>query len=164
MLSAIYKDSGTKMDVSELLKTLPGLEKTALRQKWQELFNKPAPQHLRKEFMVRILAYRIQENAFGGLSTMTRRRLKQIAISLENGNDNLKGGQRPIKPGTRLIREWQGKTHTVSVLETGFEFQGSRYRSLSEIARLITGARWSGPLFFGLRPGPAKVQGASNDC
>lgn len=140
MLSAIYKDSGTKMDVSELLKTLPGLEKTALR------------------------AYRIQENAFGGLSTMTRRRLKQIAISLENGNDNLKGGQRPIKPGTRLIREWQGKTHTVSVLETGFEFQGSRYRSLSEIARLITGARWSGPLFFGLRPGPAKVQGASNDC
>jgi hypothetical protein len=71
------------MDVSDLLKTLPGMGKTALCQKWQELFNKPAPQHLRKEFMVRILAYTIQENAFGGLSATTRRRLSQIATSLE---------------------------------------------------------------------------------
>ena len=150
------------MDVSELLKTLPGMDKTALCKKWQELFNKPAPQHLRKEFMVRILAYKIQENAFGGLSATTRRRLKQIAISLENGNNKLKVDQRPIKPGTRLIREWRGKTHTVSVAETGFEFQGSRYRSLSEIARLITGTRWSGPLFFGLKPGLSKTPGVSN--
>jgi hypothetical protein len=151
------------MDVSELLQALPAMDKAALCKKWQELFNKTAPKHLRKEFMVRILAYKIQENAFGGLRTTTRRRLKQIAISLENGNSKLKAGQRPIKPGTRLIREWRGKTHTVSVSETGFEFQGSRYRSLSEIARLITGTRWSGPLFFGLRPSPGKVQGVPND-
>jgi hypothetical protein len=150
------------MDVSDLLKTLPGMGKTALCQKWREVFNKAEPQHLRKEFMVRILAYRIQETAFGGLSTMTRRRLNQIAISLENGNNKLKVGQRPIKPGTRLIREWRGKTHSVSVVEAGFEFQGTRYRSLSEIARLITGTRWSGPRFFGLRPGLAKVQGVAN--
>ena len=77
--------------------------------------------------------------------------MTQIAISLEGGNTNLKVSQRPIKPGTRLIRQWQGKTHTVSVAETGFEFRGSRYRSLSEIARLITATRWSGPLFFGLK-------------
>jgi hypothetical protein len=150
------------MDVSDLLKTLPGMGKTALCQKWQELFNKTAPKHLRREFMVRILAYKIQENAFGGLSATTRRRLRQIAISLENGNHKLKVDQRPIKPGTRLIREWRGKTHTVSVAETGFEFQGSRYRSLSEIARLITGTRWSGPLFFGLKPGLTKTPGVSN--
>jgi Protein of unknown function (DUF2924) len=150
------------MDVSEFLKTLPRMGKTALCEKWLELFNKTAPNRLRKEFMVRILAYKIQENAFGGLSTTTRRRLKQISISLENGNSKLQIDPHPIKPGTRLIREWQGKTCKVSVTETGFEFQGSRYRSLSEIARLITGTRWSGPLFFGLRKGSQKVQGVSN--
>jgi hypothetical protein len=150
------------MDVSELLKALPGMDKTALCKKWLELFNKAAPKHIRREIMVRILAYKIQETAFGGLSATTRRRLRQIATSLENGNDKLKVDQRPIKPGTRLIREWRGKTHTVSVAETGFEFQGSRYRSLSEIARLITGTRWSGPLFFGLKAGLAKMPGVSN--
>src|SRR5579862_10056450 len=98
------------MAVSELLSTLPKMGKTTLCQKWQELFNKTAPPHLRKEFMVRILAYKIQENAFGGLSTATRRRLRQISTSLENGNNKLKVDQRPIKPGTRLIREWRGKT------------------------------------------------------
>src|SRR3954447_4743056 len=137
------------MEISELLKTLPGMSKPALCEKWLELFNKTAPKRLRKEFMVRILAYKIQENAFGGLTTTTRRRLKQISISLENGNGKLQMERRPVKPGTRLIREWQGKTYKVSVTATGFEFQGSRYRSLSEIARLITGTRWSGPLFFG---------------
>ena len=152
------------MEISELLKTLPGMSKTALCKQWQELFNKTAPKRLRREFMVRILAYKIQENAFGGLSTTTRRRLKQISISLENGNGKLQMERRPIKPGTRLIREWQGKTYKVSVTEMGFEFQGSQYRSLSEIARLITGTRWSGPLFFGLRKGPQKVQGVSNGC
>lgn len=150
------------MAVSELLQALPGMDKSALCKKWQELFYKPAPKHLRKEFMVRILAYKIQENAFGGLSTTTRRRLRQIAISLENGNNKLKVDQHPIRPGTRLIREWRGKTHTVSVAETGFEFQGKRYSSLSEIARLITGTRWSGPLFFGLKPGLTKTPGVSN--
>jgi hypothetical protein len=150
------------MDISEILKALPGMDKATLCKKWQELFNKTAPKHLRKEFMVRIIAYKMQEEAFGGLSTTTRRRLKQIAISLKNGNDKPNVDLRPIKPGTRLIREWRGKTHTVSVAETGFEFQGSRYRSLSEIARLITGTRWSGPLFFGLKPRLAKVQGVPN--
>ena len=152
------------MEISELLKTLPGMSKTALCEKWLELFNKTAPKRLRRELMVRILAYKIQENAFGGLSTTTRRRLKQISISLENGNGELQMERRLIKPGTRLIREWRDKTYKVSVTETGFEFQGSRYRSLSEIARLITGTRWSGPLFFGLRKGPQKVQGVSNGC
>jgi len=150
------------MDVSGLLKILPKMGKTALCKRWQELFNSAAPKHLRKEIMVRILAYRIQENAFGGLNTATRRRLTQIAISLEGGNTNLKVGHRAIKPGTRLIREWRGKTHTVSVAEKGFEFQGSRYRSLSVIARRITGTSWSGPLFFGLKARQSKVEGASN--
>src|SRR6476646_8064002 len=108
------------MNVSEFLQALPGMDKTALRKKWQEIFNKTAPQHLRKEFMVRILAYTIQEKAFGGLSVTTRRRLRVIATSLENGNYKRNVEQRPIRPGTRLIREWRGKTHTVAVTETGF--------------------------------------------
>jgi hypothetical protein len=147
--------------IANRLDSLAKMSTAEMGDLWLELFGGP-PVRVRRELLIRILAYKIQEQAFGGLSTRTRRRLKQIAISLENGNSKLKIDQGPIKPGTRLIREWRGKTHTVSVTETGFEFQGSQYRSLSEIARLITGTRWSGPLFFGLRTGLPKVQGVSN--
>jgi hypothetical protein len=148
--------------VANRLDSLAKMSTAEMGDLWLELFGGSPPVKVRRELRIRILAYKIQEQAFGGLSTRTRRRLKQIAISLENGNSKLNIDQGPIKPGTRLIREWRGKTHTVSVTETGFEFQGSQYRSLSEIARLITGTRWSGPLFFGLRPGLPKVQGVSN--
>jgi hypothetical protein len=147
--------------IANRLDSLAKMSTAEMGDLWLELFGGP-PVRVRRELLIRILAYKIQEQAFGGLSTRTRRRLKQIAISLENGNSKLNIAQGPIKPGTRLIREWRGKSHTVSVTETCFEFQGSQYRSLSEIARLITGTRWSGPLFFGLRPGLSKVQGGPN--
>lgn len=150
------------MEVSEQLKTLPGMAKAALCKRWQELFKSAAPKRLRKEIMLRILAYRIQEEAYGGLNPKIRKRLHQIAGSMSNNPKAAIADTARAKPGTRLIRSWQGKTHTVTIEESGYQYQGRRYRSLSEIARLITGTRWSGPLFFGLKKRPSKVAGVSN--
>jgi hypothetical protein len=98
----------------------------------------------------------MQEQAYGGLSTATRKRLNELSRKFEaNANAHLSDVPR-IKPGTRLIRDWRGQTHRVTVLEKGFEYAGKRHASLSRIARLITGTRWSGPLFFGLRDRHAK--------
>lgn len=139
------------MNVSERLKTLLGMSKAALCQLWEELFNKPVPERIRKELMVRILAYRIQEQAFGGLNPKIRRRLDQIAGALGKNQNAAIANMARLKPGTRLIRSWQGKTHTVTIEESGYQYQGRQYGSLSEIARHITGTQWSGPLFFGLK-------------
>jgi hypothetical protein len=98
-----------------------------------------------------MLAYRIQERAYGGLSPVTRKRLHQLARRLEADPNAKLCGEVRIKPGTRLIRDWRGQPHCVTVLENGYEYAGKRYPTLSQIARLITGTRWSGPLFFGLR-------------
>jgi hypothetical protein len=104
--------------------------------------------------MIRFLAYRIQEQACGPLSVTSERRLRQLAGELE-GDSSLKApSARKIQAGTRLVREWQNQVHLVNVEAKGFEYRGTRYRSLSEIARRITGTRWSGPLFFGLKNKP----------
>jgi hypothetical protein len=95
------------MDVSERLKTLPGMSKVALSQLWEELFHKPVPARIRKELIVRILAYRIQEQAFGGLNRKTRRRLDQIACALGKNQNTAIANMARSKPGTRLIRVLQ---------------------------------------------------------
>jgi hypothetical protein len=105
-----------------------------------------------------MLAYRIQELEHGGLSTKTRNRLRQLAKAFESNPECPMPIAIRIKPGTRLIRQWQGKTHEVTVAESSYEYRGARYSSLSEIARLITGTRWSGPLFFGLKKNRSKEQ------
>jgi DUF2924 family protein len=133
------------MSVSERLKSLQGMNKAALCGVWRELFNEDAPRQVRKELLIRILAYRIQEQAFGGLSVATRRRLRELAQAFRRDPKALLPGTRTVKPGTRLLRQWQGKTHQVTVRDTGYEYEGKRHASLSEIARLITGTRWSGP-------------------
>src|SRR5678810_1191287 len=120
------------MDVAERLKTLPGMSKTALSHLWEELFNKPVPERLRKELMVRILAYRIQEQAFGGLSPKIRRRLDQIAGALGKNQNTAIANMARSKAGTRLFRSWQGKAHTVTIEESGYQCLGGQYRSLSE--------------------------------
>jgi hypothetical protein len=150
------------MDLSERLKSLPGLDKPALCKLWSELFKEPVPIGVRRELVVRILAYRLQEQAFGDLSPASHRRLRQIAAHIESGKGNPTAESQRIKAGTRLIREWQGKKHIVTVAQTGYEYQGTRYGSLSEIARHITGTRWSGPLFFGLKAAGSKRNGAQN--
>ena len=93
--------------------------------------------------MIRAVAYQLQERAFGGLTAATRRRLTGAAPSARPS--------RAARPGTVLLREWQGVTHQVTVIEEGVLYRGERHRSLSAVARVITGSRWSGPLFFGLK-------------
>jgi hypothetical protein len=131
------------------LKTTPT---PGLKKMWQELFDTEPPAYNRR-FLENRLAYRIQELAYGGLSRATLERLEVLAEALDGG-DVMKRRQRvkdrPIT-GTRLIREWQGIEHCVTVLDNGFEYQGRPYRSLSAIARAITGTRWNGLIFFGLK-------------
>jgi Protein of unknown function (DUF2924) len=146
-------DSLVSIDLEEEIASLPALSKTELLTKWRERLKQPPPSHLNKPILVPLLAYRLQEQAFGGLKPTYKRRLRELADSFErnpNGVANAVSSAR-IKPGTRLIRQWDGQTHQVTVVEEGFEYKGERYKSLSEIARLITGTRWSGPLFFGLK-------------
>jgi hypothetical protein len=100
--------------------------------------------------MLRALAYRIQEQALGGLDRTTHRRLDRATADLSAGRP-LAAPAPKIKPGTRLLREWQGAVHEVIVLERGVEYRDRTWPSLSAVAREITGTRWSGPRFFGLK-------------
>jgi hypothetical protein len=137
--------------VEEQLEILPSLPRADLAKLWQRLFNSPPNPKLRKPALIRFLAYRIQEQAYGSLSAATERRLRLLEGAIA-GHTVLKSSSVPkIHPGTRLVREWQNQVHLVNVETGGYDYRGVRYRSLSEIARLITGTRWSGPLFFGLK-------------
>jgi Protein of unknown function (DUF2924) len=136
---------------SERLITLPNLSKTALRELWKQLFNRSPPSPMRRHLMVPILAYRLQEQAFGSLSSASRARLRHLARAFEVNSSGSTADIPILKPGTRLVRQWRDQVHLVNVEASGYEYQGARYQSLSEIARLITGTRWSGPLFFGTK-------------
>ena len=123
-----------------------------LKQQWRELFGREPPPHNRAYLQSR-LAYRIQELAYGGLKAETLDRLQTLGEQLDGGNivlRRIRGDDRPVA-GTRLIRQYQGVEHTVTVLTDGYEWQGTPYRSLSAIARAITGTRWNGWAFFGLK-------------
>lgn len=122
-----------------------------LQQEWRELFGRPAPLNMRRDLLFRFVAYKTQEVAFGGLRQRTRKRLVEIARALEK-NPHAQILDTPVaKLGTCLIRQWKGVVHVVTVFEEGYEYKNKRYANLSEIARLITGTRWSGPVFFGLK-------------
>jgi len=131
------------------LKTTPT---PVLKSRWRELFGKDAPPYNRR-FLESRLAYRIQELAYGGLKPETIARLGELAKELDVGNRakmRRRVQDRPIV-GTRLLREWRGVEHCVTVTNDGFEYQGRPYKSLSAIARAITGTRWNGWVFFGLK-------------
>ncbi|NGQ92914.1 DUF2924 domain-containing protein [Rhodobacter sp. HX-7-19] len=133
------------------LKTAPV---TALKQQWRDLFGSEPPPFNRRYLESR-LAYRIQELAYGGLKPETVRRLEELGEELYGGGDRRKSSHRfdrdrPIT-GTRLLREWQGVEYVVTVTAEGFDWQGRPYQSLSAIARAITGTRWNGWVFFGLK-------------
>jgi len=145
--------SKTSTDVAQQLKRLLEIRAPELRALWRETFGRPHPGYVHKDFLVRALGYHIQEKAYGGLSPATRRRLLKLARDIESGAKIALFEAPKIKPGTRLVRGWRGDTHVVTVLEEGFEYRDKRYGSLSEIARLVTGTRWSGPAFFGLKAG-----------
>jgi hypothetical protein len=123
-----------------------------LKVQWRELFaSEPPP--FNRQYLVTRLAYRIQELAYGGLKPETIRRLEKLGEDLDGGNPIKRRIRTDIKPitGTRLLREWQGVEHVVTVTADGFEWQGRPYQSLSSIARAITGSRWNGWVFFGLK-------------
>jgi hypothetical protein len=140
------------------LQQLPIVDRKALQALWLELFGNSPHHKLRRELLVPILAYRLQEKAFGGLKPSTCKRLRHLAEEFAEGRKPSENGPRTLKAGSRIIREWQGQLHEVSVLDTGFEYRGQHYHSLSEIARQITGTHWSGPLFFGLKKRSETVQ------
>jgi hypothetical protein len=131
------------------LKTTPMPD---LKKQWRDLFETEPPPYNRT-FIETRLAYRIQELAYGGLKPQTRARLAALAEQLGEGKGKQRKRRDDDRPvaGTQLIREWQGVEHVVTVVVDGFEYEGRRYRSLSSVARAITGTQWNGPLFFGLR-------------
>jgi hypothetical protein len=140
-----------KPDLEAQLSRLPSLETCELRKLWRELFQNPPHPKLRRELLIPILAYRLQEKALGGMKPSIARRLRTIADELASGRRNPRNSQLAPRPGTRMVRQWQGKLHEVVTLESGYSYEGQKYTSLSEIARAITGTRWSGPAFFGLK-------------
>jgi hypothetical protein len=137
--------------LSQQIATLPSLTKTQLLAIWAENFSKDLPPNLRKELMVPILAYRMQEREFGGLSHAARRRLREVAVSLRTDKPSQERPDSAPQTGTRLLRVWRGETHEIIATGSSYEYRGQTYSSLSKIAREITGTRWSGPLFFGVR-------------
>ena len=128
---------------------------------WSQWFETRPPAHMRQSLLVRALAYRMQEREYGGLSDAARKRLRALAhVRCPQPIAN-KPNTPQVLPGTHVIREWGQETHQVTVEAVGFVYRGQRYRSLSEIARKITGTRWSGPAFFGVqRPatGPSETR------
>jgi hypothetical protein len=142
--------------IDQRLADLPSLSKTAIRELWKRLFSTPPPPQLRRRLMIPILAYRLQEQAFGPLRAASRGRLCQLARAFENNSDAAVSSIPSIRTGTRLVRQWGDQVHLVNVENNGYEYQGARYQSLSEIARLITGTHWSGPLFFGIKSDQTK--------
>ena len=137
--------------IQEALQRLPTLGRVELRAEWRHLYGTDAPIRLGRALLIAAIAYRMQQQVLGGLRPELRRRLRQIADAARHGAEIALDAPR-LKPGTRLLREWQGRTHEVVVVADGFLWQQAHYRSLSQIAREITGTRWSGPVFFGLKP------------
>src|SRR5256885_2069265 len=133
----------SNLSISDRLSSLPHSPKSALVELWQQLF-KTDPPDMRKDLLVQFLAYRLQENEFSELSDRSHRRIGELANSIAASSKSV-SPKLAIKPGTRLIRQWKDQVHVVNVEDGNFEYRGARYESLSEIARLITGTRWSGP-------------------
>lgn len=121
-------------------------DRNALREQWRKAFGRPPPKYMSTNFMQGVLGWEEQAKQRGGLSAKTKRSLRAIA----KGKTVARAIPRNISPGTHLVREWNGRTYQVEVLEQGFQMDGRRYGSLTAIAKKITGVNWSGPRFFGL--------------
>ena len=146
------------------LTALTVMDSDGLRREWRRLYRSHPPKRAGRDLLARAIAYRLQERARGGLSAATKRKLRTFAEQLESGDGNAFDPGIVLKPGAKLVREWHGKTYTVVVLENGFQFDGRRFRSLSQIARKITGTHWSGPRFFGLKRKPEPFAGQAKEA
>ena len=136
------------------IRRLPDLSLAELRDRWKALYGNPAPQSLRRSFLARAVAYQMQVEAYGGLSSSTRNRLQGIAAGVRQGNTDVAGIAKAIRPGAQMLRQWRGQTHTVTAVNDGFEWNGKTYKSLSSVARQITGTNWNGYAFFGIKRAP----------
>jgi Protein of unknown function (DUF2924) len=139
-----------RFEASDKIGGLAELTTQQLREEWRRLYRSQPPR-LSRDLLIRTIAYRMQELAYGGPSKATMRKLLISAKELETSASVARDVG--TRPGMRLVREWHGKLHTVTVTREGFEYAGKRYASLSKIAYVITGAHWSGPRFFGLNRG-----------
>ncbi len=128
------------------------LSRGSLVEQWANAYGRPPPKGISRRLLEYTAAYQLQLNKFGRLKPATRRKLRRLAESARDNGVSPKraSSKTELGPGSRLIREWQGRTYTVDVLDIGFLCDGHNYRSLSQVARAITGTRWSGPRFFGL--------------
>ncbi len=151
------KRTATTVDVAAKLAALPEMAAGDLRAEWRRLYRAHPPQRIGRRLLELGVAWKIQEKAYGGFGAATKGQLANLAQAMEENGDIARNRIAQLKPGAKLLREWQGKNHTVIVLEDGFEWECKRWRSLSAIARTITGAHWSGPRFFGLQ---AKTEAA----
>ena len=136
------------IDIAAEIARLEALTNFELRGEWRRVHHLQPPKSLSRDLLQRGITYKIQERAFGGLSKSLLRKLTNTDTS--SAQYRSPAPRTAVKPGTRLVREWNGETHTVLVHADDVEWRGTRYRSLSVVAREITGAHWSGPRFFGL--------------
>jgi hypothetical protein len=152
------------IDVEAEIGRLAGLNPCALRARWRDFYGSEAPVRMSSEIMLRAIAHRIQEQAFGGLSTSLRTKLRSAAKAVTKTGERKTDGRahsprvrrdRSVKPGTKFLREWNGRMIEVIAMADGrYLFEGEAHSSLSAVARKITGTRWSGPAFFGVGTKP----------
>ena len=147
-LSAKHTAAGA--DLVAKLAALPEMAAVDLRAEWRRLYRAQPPNRVARDLLMLGVAWKIQEQANGGLGAATKRHLAEMAKVMNRDGDITRIRVARLKPGAKLIREWHGEVHTVIVVEDGFEWRGRHWRSLSVIAREITGVHWSGPRFFGL--------------
>jgi hypothetical protein len=138
---------------------LGGVGTDLLRQRWVEFYGVAPSPRISRELLIRAVAHRMQEDAQGGLGKSCQRRLARLADTLSEGGSIPVSQTQSFKPGTKLIREWKGKVHEVVIAGGTYIWAGQHYRSLSQIARAITGTRWSGPRFFGVEAGQGATDG-----
>jgi hypothetical protein len=136
--------------LEQQLAELPEMTPAQLRARWRECWRKPTP-HIGPDLLRRGIAWKLQSRVYGDLPSHIKRELERATERLRRGEDLLSSSRPSLKPGTRLVRSWQGTVHRVLVLDDGFEYDGRRFSSLTQIASAITGTHWSGPNFFGLK-------------
>ena len=150
-----------ELDMHVILERLERMGRNELKGFWRERFGSDAPNSRATDLLRRRIAWRLQEEQFGGLSAETKRRLRDLAKAYEQDSEHKPSAQPKMQTGTVLTREWKGRIYTVQVKSDGYVYNGQHYKGLSKIAREITGTRWSGPLFFGLRKSVTKAKVAS---
>ncbi len=135
----------------EIRRDLVALSLDELRRQWAEVWGKEPHTRIGRAMLVKSLEYRLLEQELGGLDAGHRERLGQLVAAYKRDQNYFNEGKSAIKSGTRLVRNWKGERHSVTVINAGYEYKGRQYSSLSEIASQITGSRWNGWVFFGIK-------------